>query len=102
MTSAGTPTRQAQAALAQFAGSGDPATQKAAITKLENIMTTQVPVVPLLNGGAWAEVSSRNYTGLADVQQPVHEPGSQHAVHRRHHPAPHAEVLTAQDATQGT
>src|SRR5580693_5774479 len=65
---------QAQAALAQFAGSGDPATQKAAITKLENIMTTQVPVVPLLNGGAWAEVSSRNYTGWPTSSNPYMNP----------------------------
>ena len=65
---------QAQAALQQFAGSGDPATQKAAITKLENIMTTEVPVVPLLNGGAWAEVSSRNYSGWPTASNPYMNP----------------------------
>jgi peptide/nickel transport system substrate-binding protein len=65
---------QAQAALAQFAGSGDPATQKAAITKLEQIMTTQVPVVPLLNGGAWAEVSTRDYTGWPSSSNPYMNP----------------------------
>ena len=65
---------EAQAALQQFAGSGDPATQKAAITKLENIMTTQVPVVPLLNGGAWAEVSSRNYSGWPTSSNPYMNP----------------------------
>ncbi len=65
---------QAQAALAQFAGSGDAATQKAAITKLENIMTTDVPVVPLLNGGAWAEVSTRNYTGWPSASNPYMNP----------------------------
>ncbi len=65
---------QAQAALAQFAGSGSPAAQKAAITKLEQIMTTQVPVVPLLNGGAWAEVSTRNYTGWPSASNPYMNP----------------------------
>ena len=65
---------QAQAALAQFAGSGDAATQKAAITKLENIMTTDVPVVPLLNGGAWAEVSTRDYTGWPTSGDPYMNP----------------------------
>ena len=65
---------QAQAALAQFAGSGDAATQKAAITKLENIMTTDVPVVPLLNGGAWAEVSTRDYTGWPSASDPYMNP----------------------------
>jgi ABC-type transport system substrate-binding protein len=64
----------AQAALAQFAGSGDAATQKAAITKLEQIMTTDVPVVPLLNGGAWAEVSTRNYTGWPSASNPYMNP----------------------------
>jgi peptide/nickel transport system substrate-binding protein len=54
---------QAQAALGEYASSGDPAAQKVAIMKLEKIMSTEVPVVPLLNGGAWAEVSTRNYTG---------------------------------------
>ncbi|MFI5066020.1 MAG: ABC transporter substrate-binding protein [Streptosporangiales bacterium] len=65
---------QAQAALAQFAGSGDAATQKAAITKLENIMTTDVPVVPLLDGGAWAEVSTRDYTGWPTASDPYMNP----------------------------
>ncbi len=65
---------QAQAALAQFAGSGSPAAQKAAITKLEQIMTTQVPVVPLLNGGAWAEVSTRDYTGWPSASNPYMNP----------------------------
>ena len=65
---------QAQAALQQFAGSGDPATQKAAIVKLEQIMTNDVPVVPLLNGGAWAEVSTRNYTGWPSSSNPYMNP----------------------------
>jgi peptide/nickel transport system substrate-binding protein len=65
---------QAQAAIDQFSGSGDPATQKAAITKLEQIMTTDVPVVPLLNGGAWAEVSTRNYTGWPTSNNPYMNP----------------------------
>jgi peptide/nickel transport system substrate-binding protein len=65
---------QAQAALSQFAGSGNAATQMQAITKLENIMTTQVPVVPLLNGGAWAEVSTRDYTGWPTSANPYMNP----------------------------
>lgn len=65
---------QAQAAIAQFAGSGDPAAQKAAIFKLEHIMATDVPVVPLMNGGAWAEVSTRNYTGWPSASNPYMNP----------------------------
>ena len=64
----------AQAALAQFAGSGDVAVQKAAIAKLQQLMATDVPVVPLLNGGAWAEVSTRNYTGWPSASNPYMNP----------------------------
>jgi len=64
----------AQAALAQFASSGDPAVQKQAMYKLQQIMTTDVPVVPLLNGGAWAEVSTRNYTGWPTASNPYMNP----------------------------
>ena len=64
----------AQAALAQFAGSGDVTVQKAAIAKLQQIMATDVPVVPLLNGGAWAEVSTRNYTGWPSAANPYMNP----------------------------
>src|SRR5215468_475977 len=54
---------EAQAALAQFAGTNDPATQKDAINKLQHVMSTQVPMTPLLYGAAWSEISTRNYTG---------------------------------------
>ena len=37
-------------------------------------MTTDVPVVPLLNGGAWAEVSTRNYTGWPSASNPYMNP----------------------------
>ena len=53
----------AQAALAQFAGTSDPSTQKAAIASLQKIMSAQVPMTPLLYGAAWSEISTRNYTG---------------------------------------
>ncbi len=54
---------QAQAAIEQYQGTADPNVQKQAIFKLEHIMDTQVPVAPLMYGGAWAEWSTRNYTG---------------------------------------
>jgi peptide/nickel transport system substrate-binding protein len=65
----------AQAALNQYASTNDPTTQSAAITKLENIMTTQVPVAPLLLGASWAEFSSRNYTGWPTASNPYMDPG---------------------------
>jgi peptide/nickel transport system substrate-binding protein len=63
-----------QAALAQFAGSNSPSVQKAAITKLENIMTAQVPVAPLLYGAAWWEFSTRDYTGWPSSANPFINP----------------------------
>ncbi len=63
-----------QAALAQFASSNDPAVQKTAITKLENIMSTQVPAAPLLFGAAWWEFSTRSYTGWPSSSNPFMNP----------------------------
>ena len=64
----------AQAALLQYEGTGDASSQKEAITKLQTIMTSQVPVVPLLYGGAWAEFSTRNYTGWPSASNPYMTP----------------------------
>jgi peptide/nickel transport system substrate-binding protein len=65
----------AQAALNQFASSGQASVQDAAITKLENIMATQVPVAPLLDGASWAEFSTRDYTGWPSPSHPYMDPG---------------------------
>jgi peptide/nickel transport system substrate-binding protein len=67
----------AQAAIAQFSGSSSASVQDAAITKMEQIMTTQVPVVPLLYGGAWSEISTRNYTGWPTASDPYMPPSPQ-------------------------
>ena len=66
---------QVQAALTQYAGTGDNTAQTAAITKLETIMSTQVPVAPLLYGAAWAEFSTRNYTGWPSPSNAYMDPG---------------------------
>jgi peptide/nickel transport system substrate-binding protein len=66
---------QVQAALAQYAGTGDNATQTAAVTKIETIMSTQVPVAPLLYGAAWAEFSTRHYTGWPSPSNAYMDPG---------------------------
>jgi peptide/nickel transport system substrate-binding protein len=65
----------AQSALNQYASSGDPSVQQSAITKLENIMDTQVPVAPLLLGASWAEFSTRNYTGWPSPANAYMDPG---------------------------
>jgi len=66
----------AQQALAQFAGSGSAAVQHAAIIKLENIMTSQVPVAPLLYGADWYEYSTRNYVGWPSSSNPYMNPST--------------------------
>ena len=66
---------QAQAALAQYASSSSATTQAAAISKLQTIMSTQVPVAPLLYGAAWAEFSTRHYTGWPSPTNPYMDPG---------------------------
>jgi peptide/nickel transport system substrate-binding protein len=64
----------AQAALQQYESSGSSTEQSAAITKLQQVMTSQAPVIPLLYGGAWAEYSSRNYTGWPSAGNPYMTP----------------------------
>ena len=54
---------QAQAALAQYAGTNNTATQQQALNTLETIVSTQAPVIPLLYGAAWYEYSTKDYTG---------------------------------------
>jgi peptide/nickel transport system substrate-binding protein len=64
----------AQAALAQYEGTTSASVQAQAISSLESIMTTQVPVAPLLYGGAWSETSTRNYTGWPTPSNPYMSP----------------------------
>jgi ABC-type transport system substrate-binding protein len=66
---------QVQAALSQYASSGDSAIQAQAISKLQSILSTQVPVAPLLYGAAWAEFSTRNYTGWPAPGNAYMDPG---------------------------
>src|SRR5579863_1965570 len=54
---------QVQAALAQYAGTDNTATQQQALNTLEGIVATQAPVIPLLYGAAWYEYSTKDYTG---------------------------------------
>jgi len=66
---------QAQSALTQYVSSSDQATQKEALNTLQNIMSTQVPVIPLLYGASWAEFSTKNYTGWPSQANPYSDPG---------------------------
>jgi peptide/nickel transport system substrate-binding protein len=64
----------AQAALAQFASTTTASVQADALSKLQGIMSAQVPVAPLLYGGAWSETSTRNYTGWPTPGNPYMSP----------------------------
>jgi peptide/nickel transport system substrate-binding protein len=64
-----------QSALNQYVSSTDPATQQAALNTLEGIMSTQAPAIPLLYGAAWAEWSSKDYTGWPSPSNPYSDPG---------------------------
>jgi peptide/nickel transport system substrate-binding protein len=65
----------AQAALSEYASASTTAAEDAAITKLANIMSTQVPVAPLLLGASWAEFSTRDYTGWPSMSNAYMDPG---------------------------
>jgi peptide/nickel transport system substrate-binding protein len=54
---------EAQKAMAQFAGTNDPAVQQTALSTLQRIVSTQAPVIPLLYGAAWYEYTTKHYTG---------------------------------------
>ncbi|CCQ98127.1 ABC-type transporter, periplasmic subunit [[Clostridium] ultunense Esp] len=48
----------------------DPAKQKAAMEKIEDIMVNQVPVMPLFYGETWYEYTTKNYKGWPDKDNP--------------------------------
>jgi peptide/nickel transport system substrate-binding protein len=65
---------QVQAALAQFAGSNDAATQQQALNTLQTIVATQAPVIPVLYGAAWYEYSTKDYTGWPTQSNQYNDP----------------------------
>ena len=64
----------AQAALTEFAGTDDPNTQADALTKLQQIVAQQAPVIPLLYGAAWDEYSTKKFTGWPTAADPFQDP----------------------------
>jgi len=47
---------------------------KAAVTSLETLVSTQVPVAPLLYGADWDEYSTANFTGFVTAANPYADP----------------------------
>lgn len=64
----------AVAALDQFAGTDDPASQQDALNKLQQIVATDAPVIPLLYGAAWDEYSTKKFTGWPTSDNPYMNP----------------------------
>jgi peptide/nickel transport system substrate-binding protein len=65
----------AQTALSQYASASTTTAENSAITTLAGIMSTQVPVAPLLLGASWAEFSTRDYTGWPSSGNAYMDPG---------------------------
>jgi len=64
----------ALAALDQYAGTSDGAQQQDALTKLQQILADQAPVIPLLYGAAWDEYSTKKFTGWPTPDNPYMNP----------------------------
>lgn len=61
---------QIDAALTQYEGSTDEATQIAAIQTIEKIAVEQLPVLPLTANVAWDEYTTTNWTGWPTAENP--------------------------------
>jgi peptide/nickel transport system substrate-binding protein len=66
----------AQTALSALASTNpsDASALSAATDSLENILSTQVPVAPLLYGADWDEYSTANFTGFVTAANPYMDP----------------------------
>jgi peptide/nickel transport system substrate-binding protein len=64
----------AQAALTEYANTNDQATQKDALNKLQHIVSTDAPVIPLLYGASWDEYSTAKFTGWPTPSNPYMNP----------------------------
>jgi peptide/nickel transport system substrate-binding protein len=65
---------QVQALLEQYTATDSTAEQQLVLDKLETVMATQAPVIPLVYGAAWYEYSTRDYTGWPTASNPYIDP----------------------------
>jgi peptide/nickel transport system substrate-binding protein len=65
---------QVQSLLALYTATDDTAAQQQVLDKLETVMATQAPVIPLVYGAAWYEYSTRDYTGWPAASNPYIDP----------------------------
>jgi peptide/nickel transport system substrate-binding protein len=68
-----------QSALTEFAAASTADQQQAAINKIANIVSTQMPVIPLLYGAGWFEYNSKNWTGWPTKDNPYIDPSPNQA-----------------------
>ena len=61
-------------ALTQYSASSNPSVQKDAMYKIEEIMATQLPSIPLVNGPNWYEYNTSQYSGWPTVSNPYATP----------------------------
>jgi peptide/nickel transport system substrate-binding protein len=64
----------ADALFDQFAATADPATQHELIKQVEAIMLEDVPVIPVTEGVAWSEYSTKDFAGWPTPQDPYAAP----------------------------
>ena len=60
----------ATAALAQYASASTDTARASALQTLENIMVTQMPVIPIMAANGGGEYSTKNYTGWPSANDP--------------------------------
>jgi peptide/nickel transport system substrate-binding protein len=61
-------------ALNDYKATTDPAKQKEAMGKIEDILVEQVPVMPLFYGETWYEYTTKHYTGWPDKDNQYNSP----------------------------
>ncbi len=63
------------ALLNQYTSTTSSATQHSVLAQLQTVMTTQVPVIPVLEEVDWFQYNSKAYTGFPSPSNPYAQPG---------------------------
>jgi peptide/nickel transport system substrate-binding protein len=63
------------ALLNQYTATTSAATQQSIVNQLQTVMTTQVPVIPVLEEVDWFQYNSKQYTGFPSPANPYAQPG---------------------------
>lgn len=61
--------------LNDYSSATSAATQKQIVDKLENVMVTQYPVIPVLEEVDWFQYNSKEFTGYPSAKNPYAQPG---------------------------